>query len=163
MFGHKQRASTLGRLESELKTIFGRLELLETAPAPDPPPTATDPATTEHLQALQAGADSARLDLTDIDRKLKELTFAVEEGIERVARSERRIQATIARARKELKDRDLEDPGVEAEAAQLRVVDGGGSEDGGVPAVPAKVAEPADAPSSVRGVSAAALRQVRGF
>ena len=162
MFGSRAREKVAYKTELRLGGIFSRLERLETAPTPEPQPTPTDPAITEHLQALEGAADSARLDIADLDRKLKELTFAVEEGIERVGRAERRIHATIARARKELKDRDLEDPGVEAEAAQLRVVDGGGGPQDPLSTVPGNLGEPPEEASSIRGVSAAALQRVRG-
>ena len=163
MFRSKTRARTEREGEIRLKGIFARLERLESAPAPELPPTTTNPATIEHLETLQAGADSARLDLVELERRVKEYAIALSEGIERTDRAERRIKATVARARKELKDRGYEDPGLEAEAHELRIVDGGGSKDGGVPAVPAEVADPTDAPSSVAGVSAAALQRVRGF
>ena len=162
MFGSKARAEALDDLDRGFNRILGRLDRLESAPQPESPASPTDPAVTEHLETLQAGADSARFDLIDLERKLKELTFAVDEGIERVSRADRRIKATVQRARKELQDRGYADPGLEAEAHQLRVVDGDPSETGGVPPVPAEVAEPDDAPSSIRGVSASDLQRVRG-
>ena len=163
MFGSRTRAEADRKGERVLQSIFDRLEHLETAPTPEPPPTPIDPAITEHLETLQAGADSARFDLIDLERRVKEYAIALSEGIERTDRAERRIKATVARARKELGKLGYEDPGLEAEAHELRVVDGKGSEDGGLQPVPEEVDGPGEEPSSIRGVPAATLQRVRGF
>ena len=142
----------LDGLREQLGGYLARLEAVESAPTPS-----------EHLETLQAGADSARFDITDIQKQIKELTFAISEGIERTDRAERRIRNAIQRARKELAARGFDDPGLEAEAHELRIVDGEGSGDRGVPPVPEEVAEVDGAASSIKGVSAAQLRKRWGY
>ena len=97
-----------------------------------------------------------------LGRRLKDTNVAVSEGIERTERTERRIASTVARARKELRASGYDHPGVEAEDAELRKVDGGGSHGTEVLNLPGSVEESADAPSSIRGVPASTLRRVRG-
>ncbi|MEE8139189.1 MAG: hypothetical protein V3T81_10035, partial [Thermoanaerobaculia bacterium] len=92
------------------------------------------------------------------DQRLKDVTFAVAEGIERVDRAERRIHATIKRARKELAESGFESPGLESEAAELQLVDGKGSDPVEVSTVPEAVES-----SSIKGVPAETLRRVRGW
>lgn len=157
-------------LQEALESITYRLDHLESAPEP-----AYD---LDRLQAIMAGVSgkaNSRLDdletrlgtieapHSQLVERLKNLTFAVAEGIERVARSERRIDATIKRARKELADHGLESQGLEAEAAELQLVDGKRSEEHGVYTVSTDVAPSEDTPSSIKGVPAATLRRVRGF
>ena len=157
-------------LEEQLRSISDRLDHLETTPAPD--------HDLERLRGLITGfigethkrldgLDTALLEIGKAmeraDQRMKDLTFGVAEGIERVARAERRIHATVKRARKELAERGFESPGLESEATELQLVDGGRSEDSGVQQLPEGVEQPADEPSSIRGVSAAHLRRVRGF
>ncbi len=156
-------------LDQVLKHISHRLDALEAAPAPE--------YDLDRLRGIMAGVSgqaNSRLDqveerlvrIEDDDskliEKLKDLTFAVAEGIERVSRAEGRIHATIKRARKQLAEQGFESPGLETEAAQLQLSDGEASPDGEVPNVPGSV-EPPGAPSSIRGVSASTLRRVRGF
>ena len=157
-------------LERALESITYRLDHLESAPAPE-----YDLDKLRGIMAGVSGQAKQRLDELDSrvlglskeqdasDQHLKDLTFAVAEGIERVSRAERRIHATIKRARKELADHGFESPGLETEAAELRSVDGDRGADGKVPAVPETVEAADDAPSSIRGVSAGHLRRVRGW
>jgi len=121
-------------------------------------PTAVDRVL--NLEELGVAQDST---LSDLQTKIKDLTFAVSEGIERTDRAERRVRGVIQRARKELGARGYEDPGLEAEAYELRSVDGDGGKDGGVPAVSEEVAAVGDAPSSIRGVPAETLRRRWGI
>jgi len=74
--------------------------------------------------------------LDDIGRRLKDMTLAIGEGIERTERAERRVRATVQRARKELAGHGFSDPAVEAEAAELHLVDGDGGGGGEVQGVP---------------------------
>lgn len=117
--------------------------------------------------ALEAQADQDRKtfseQIAELDKRLVETRQAVAEGIERVDRSERRIKATVTRARKELESRGYTDPGLEAEDHELRLIDGVGSEDGGVHAVSGEMGEVEGSPSSVRGVSSEQLRRIRGI
>ena len=117
---------------------------------------ATSPLSIKRLDALQA-------DLERLTTRMKELTHATAEGIERVERSERRVQNTIQRSRKELAQFGYESAGLEAEAAELRLVDGGGGEESQLPTVRPEVAEPAEESSSLPGVTLAQLRQIRGL
>ncbi len=157
-------------LEQQLAHLSARLDTLESAPEPD-----HDLSELRGIVARASGHADARIDqLQDrLDKieaddsklveKLKDLTFAVAEGIERVDRSERRIHATIKRARKELEEHGFESPRLEAEAAELQLSDGTASPGGKVPAVPGNVEGAPDAPSSIHGVPASTLRKVRGF
>jgi hypothetical protein len=64
--------------------------------------------------------------------RMNELTMAVAEGIQHVDRAERRVKATVARARKQLEEHGLESPGLEAEWAEVRDGNGDGGEERGV-------------------------------
>ena len=147
-FGAGKAHQRLDRVFEQLSGILARLDALESAPRLPLHAELFDP----RLDALETGFDRLLSDF-------KATNFAVSEGIERTDRSERRIHATIRRARKELGKLGYEDPGLEAEDLQLHVIDGDGGEDGEVPAVPAEVAEVDSAPSSIPGVSAAQLRR----
>lgn len=112
--------------------IFGRKDGSQTPP--------------ETLEEVQPGVDQgpelaalrARLDALDhrlslhdqeldsVEGRLKTLTVAIEEGIERVDRSERRVRAVVQRAQRRLADAGYEDEGLEAEASGLQPVNGGG-------------------------------------
>jgi len=111
------------------------------------------------MENIGALAESQR----QLEKRIKELTVAVSDGIEHTNRSDRRIRATVARARKELGDRGLIDPAVEAENYELRVVDGDAGEERVLPTVPGQTELPSENPSSVRGVSAEQLRRARGW
>jgi len=97
----------------------------------------------------------------DVQADLKEYKIALAEGIERVDRSERRIKATVARARKELEARGYKDPGLDAEDYQLRLLDGVGSAEGNLQ--PVRDAVGADTPlrSGIPGLSGAELQAIR--
>ena len=150
--GNKDLRRALETLREQLDGITSRLERLESAP------TATDRVL--NLEELGVAQD-AHLD--QITTQIKDLTFAVSEGIERTDRAERRVRGVIQRARKELEARGYEDPGLEAEAHELRVVDGDGGKGDGVPAVPKEVAALEPEASSIRGVPAETLRRRWGF
>jgi len=171
----KLRADTL----VALRLISSRMDNLETAV----PPTADHDVVEElqilahRIEAVKAAAaeqlahDAGRVasELGDLREAVvgltewqKDITLAVSEGIERVDRSERRIQATVKRARKELAAEGIVDPGVEAEAHQLQLVDGDGGEPSPVPAVREQVAPASSEASSIKGVSLEQLRRARG-
>jgi len=166
LFGSK--AATLAALAE----IRGRVDDLETTPVPDLPP-AIDARLTALSQRdgdLQADivnlvelTESVTDAVNDMEDWRKEIVIAVSEGIERTDRAERRIKATVQRARKQLADLGYDDPGLTAEAVDLRLIDGDGSERDGVPPVPAEVADATPESSSVRGVPAETLRRARGF
>ena len=148
----KDTRRALETLREQLGGYLARLERLESAPTPSD--------RVSNVEGLTLELDKR---LTDLTQKNKDLTFAVSEGIERTDRAERRIRNAIQRARKELASRGFDDPGLEAEAHELRIVDGEGSGDGGVPTVSEEMAEMDGAPSSIRGVPAETLRRRWGF
>lgn len=74
--------------------------------------------------------------------RLEELLFAVSEGIQKVERTENRIRATVRRAKEQLEDGGVSSPALDAEASELRLLDGGARETEQVPSVPERVATP---------------------
>ncbi len=150
--GTKDLRRALDALREQLDGITSRLERVESAPTPND--------RVLNLEELGVAQDSQ---LSELQTKIKDLLFAVETGVERVDRAERRVRGVIQRARKELGARGYEDPGLEAEAYELRAVDGDGGKDGGVPPVPEEVAAVGAEASSIKGVSAELLRKRWGF
>ena len=126
----------------------------------EPTPPYDDQAIRDTLGILRRDFGS---DLEETATRIRNLTQAVAEGIERVDRSERRIGATIKRAQEKLALAGYEDPGVEAEVEGLRLLDGDGIGTGGLPAVPPDVGGAGDQRSSVPGVTVAQLQRVRGL
>jgi len=149
---NKDTRRALETLGEHLGGYLARLERLESAPTPG-----------DRVANLEELASAQERELEQLTQKIKDLTFAVSEGIERTDRAERRIRNAIQRARKELAARGFDDPGLEAEAHELRVVDGDGGGDGGLPAVSEEVATVDGAASSIKGVSADLLRRRWGY
>ena len=160
LFGSRYGDQIL-ELQDDLKHAFDRIEALQSTPLPLP-------TTQDILGAVGAPLDALRERLARLEtlpqgfanllEKMKDLTFAVSEGIERSDRAERRIHATIKRARAELKKRGYEDPGLESEAYELHAVDGGGGGARELPPVRDSV-ESSEEASSIAGVSVAELRR----
>lgn len=107
----------------------------------------------EELSELKRLADHALAEAHDalttcvpLADKINTLTLAVAHGIEHVDRAERRISATVQRAREQLRESGLISPGVEAAAGDLQELDGGGSGARRVPPVSESVEQPARAP-----------------
>jgi len=96
--------------------------------------------------------------IATLEATVKELTVAVDTGVNRVQRSENRVRAIVQGARKELAEAGFEHPGVEAEASELQPVDGTGGEPERVPAVPADV-EDDYTPSTIPGVTMGEFRR----
>lgn len=152
--------------QEAVRGILARLDALETAPRPT---TDLEPVTTtlealqgdilEMLKHLNAHSDA----LEALQRQAKDFTFALSEGIERTDRAERRIAATVKRARDKLAESGFSDAGLDAEADGLQLVDGDRSEDVRVQGVPAEVAAVASDASSVKGVPLATMRRLRGM
>jgi len=140
------------RPEVDLSGILGRLEGLESAPSPD-----------ADYQELVDQVDTFKQVVADVLGDMKELTIAVSEGIERTARTERRIKSTVKRARKELAESGVEDEGLEAEDEELRLVDGEGSDGAGLQPMRPAVEEREEEASSVPGVTKRQMRRIRGF
>jgi len=115
------------------------------------------------IGVLRASSEQFTREQDKVARQIVELTLAVGEGIEKVERYERRIKATIQRAQKQLAERGLESPALDAEDRDLRLVDGAGSGERGVPTVPDEVAQSAEQASSVPGVTLEQLQRARGL
>ncbi len=107
-----------------------------------------------------SAAVDARLD--SLDTKVKDQIHAIDVAIERTNRAERRIGATVARARKELEKRGFKDPGLEAEDRELRLLDGDAGNESGLLDVRDEVESVQSAPSSIAGVTLAELQRARG-
>jgi len=90
----------------------------------------------------------------------KDVRAAVAHGIEDIERVDNRIKATVRRVKTQLAEADLESPAIDAEAAQLRLIDGAGGDRLELPPVHEGVEE---LQSSIPGVSAAELAKVRGY
>jgi len=149
----------------QLVRIIGRLDRLDSLPTPTVDSEIVAAAVATHMEridALAAVVDELAAQGKDIEDRVREYVIALAEGIERVDRSERRVKATVNRARKELEASGLVDPGVEAEAEELRLVDVARGSKRGMFPVSEPVAAGADPPSSIPGVSAAQLRTLRG-
>ena len=87
-------------------------------------------------------------DLSDLRREMDalvtghaSLTVAVSEGITGYKRHEKRVQKTVAGARKLLRDVGIEHAGLEAENDEIREFDEAGSEDEQLRLMPAQVAD----------------------
>lgn len=142
-----------------LQAVLCRLDTLETSPHTTKLEADLVSALLK-IDALRAREDVFKNQLTLFEDKIGETRQAVAEGIERVERTERRIHATLKRARAELKKRGLEDPGLEAEAVELRNLDGAGGQEQGMPAVREALATD---PSSIEGLSLEQLQRIRGL
>ncbi len=152
-------------VQPHLEALSHRISSLESVPPPTVNPEVVAAAVAAHLEridGLAAAVEELALQGKDLDDRVRGYTIALAEGIERVDRSERRVKATVARARKELEASGVIDPGVEAEAEQLRIVDGERGDDRGMHAVRETVEPNGDAPSSIPGVTAGQLRAIRG-
>lgn len=118
------------------------------------------------IQALKLddraiGANGERLRIDVIEGKVSDLTLALAEGIQRVQRSENRVRHIVAGAKRELAEAGFSHPGVDAEATELRQLDGAASEEEELPAMPESVAADAYEPSPVPGVSMSMFRRSR--
>ena len=166
MFASRRNAEAVADLQEVCRGILLRLEGVETIPRPTPDVTDVRERLGRVDDALSALLEGQN-DLTTAHQELrdghKDLILAVSEGIERTERAERRVKATVKRARRELSDRGLTDPGLEAEDAELSEVDAEPGGNGGVQPVRREVAPVAPAASSVRGVSIDVMRRYRGF
>jgi len=145
-----------------LQGINDRLDHLESAQNLDDI-SATLGSARDEIVALRATLDHHGNQLDLFEPWRQELTLAVAEGIERVDRAERRIKATVARARKELANGGLRDEGLDAEAYELRELHGNGSEQLPLPAVQQEVAAVEPQPSSIGGVPLDVLLRARGM
>jgi len=146
----------------DYQRIQARLEALESRPL------AVDFA--PQIQSINDSAVQILDRLSGMDESVgelvtshSELIHAVDEGIQRTERAERRIRTTIRSAKKKLAESGLADDAVDAEAEGLRLVDGEREPEGGVPPVRESVEGAADEASSIPGVTQDTLRRVRGY
>lgn len=95
----------------------------------------------QRLDASQY-AHETRSTVNEHSTRFEELIFAVSEGISKVERAEARIRATVRRARAELEAGGTYSPALDAEAQELRVIDGGGGGEARVQPVPESVEQP---------------------
>lgn len=97
-----------------------------------------------------------------LEAKLADLTLAVSEGVNNVRRSERRVQAIVQSARRQLADDGYQHAGLEAEAGQLRQLDADSGDGEPVPAVPERVdgLDP-NRPSVIPGVTVGQMRMAQ--
>jgi len=151
-------------IEARLDALADTLAALA-KPSPDTHSGVVDPRVVRLLDDLRADIDAR---LSAYAANLDQLRTAVAHGIENEVRREKRIAATIRRARQELEDSGLRDPALEAEYGQLSVLDGAGGDGSELPAVsddlgqdPGYSAE--DQPSSVPGVTVAQLQRARSL
>jgi len=77
-------------------------------------------------------------EVAELTTRLDKLTFAVSDGIERVARAENRIAKTVTSARRLVREAGLEHAGIEAEHDQLQPRDADPVQP--LPAMPEEVA-----------------------
>ena len=160
----------------ELLRRLGKIDHLETAleALQKHPTLGIDPSDIVSLRADQGHLKQASVAFGDqlelfgsqmgeVTRRLDETRLAVSEGIERVDRAERRIKATVKRARSELASRGFQDDGLDAENFELQLLDGDGSEPSELPAVHETVEAVKPEASSVAGVPIDTLRKVRGI
>jgi len=162
MFSSKQ----LEALKTQLSINSERLDRLETAP---PPSTDTDllqETNANYARELEKAVgqiDQLNVDLNDLVQAHKDIVIAVAEGIERVDRSERRIQGTVKRAQKKLANHGFVDEGLEAENDQLQLIDGDRGKEPGMQPVRNEMEGADEAISSIEGVTRAQLRRARGI
>lgn len=90
---------------------------------------------------------------------LEDQGMRIQEEVANSERRENRIRGTVTRARQELSQIGVEHPGLEAEAAQLHLLDGGGGEGSGMHGVPPGVG--GGESSSIPGVSVEQLQKAR--
>lgn len=95
--------------------------------------------TVQHPQVTAEISTELRAELDAIGVKIGDLRIAVSEGIAGYQRHEKRVQKTVAGARKLLREGGLEHAGLEAEVDELREFDAGGSEEEQLRLMPAQV------------------------
>jgi len=145
-----------------LRGILERLECLETAPSLNDLGDTLGSARTE-IVALRAAEDATKTQVDLLEQKFHVLEMAVGDGIERVDRTERRIQNSVKRARQKFKESGHVDEGLEAENAELQLSDGTRGEEQGMPAVREAMAAAPEEPSTIPGVTLEAIKEFRGM
>lgn len=169
MFGLMNQADFDG-LQRSVKDTCSKIERLESVSRPDFDVSEMETRHRLDLEELAVRISGIEVrvgewtdTLDSIEGKLRTMTHAISEGIERTDRAERRIKATVRRARKELSEAGLTDPGVDAENLELRLLDGEGGDGGKLPPLRENMEPPENGASSVRGVTLEQLQRARGF
>jgi len=116
---------------------IAKIELL-----PHPEPTDGNPSVTFE-------------NLRNLERRLDDFSLALDEGIRRVDRAEKRVQKTVTSARRLVGQAGLEHAGIEAEYDELQPADDEAIPLGPVPPMFEEVGD--DQPSGIPGLSNAAL------
>lgn len=138
-----------------LRNIHARISALESGSVSGESLTALRSVVDDNAKALNELRATLERNERAVEAQAKltqETRLAVSVGIQDVARAENRIKSTIARARAELKKRGLSHAGLEAEVAELRLVNGEGSEDGEVREVSENVESAAPPRRKIPGV-----------
>jgi len=118
---------------SLLEQLDERISRLESTPSPTGVVDSLAARLDSIAAEMRADSHSHSDAIEELDRRLVQITLAVAEGIERVDRAERRVRSTVKRARKELAEQGYESDGLEAEDAEIRLSNGPGGGEGGVP------------------------------
>lgn len=103
--------------------------------------------------------DAQQVALKVLEQDMTETRAAVAEGIQHVERVENRIRSTVRRAQEKLSEHGYESPGLEAEAAQLQLLDGGRSEEKELPPMRQSLGS---TPSPFPGLTMEDLARMRG-
>lgn len=155
---------------SDIRSRLSGVEAKETPPCDHSKSDARLDALEDHRETharnITTTEDDQRLLFAAIDTltdQIAELKLAIDEGILKTNRAERRVRTAVSRARSELSELGIVDPTVEAEASELRDVDGVRSETVGVLPVRGEVEGNAETPSSIPGVSIEQIRRMRGI
>lgn len=161
LFGRERDARLLALTEGLQRNaeVSGRiLELLDSAKEA----AETGDLKVDRVEGLSEILRQHEADIRLLREEYSNLRAAVADGIEHEERREKRIKATVARARKQLEEFNLGDPALEAEAAHLRPEDADGSGEGEVPPLSEDLVEfDEDAASSVPGVTQGQMYQHR--
>jgi len=142
--------ATLTVLIAMIWKVGGGLLRMNARQEPLPDPT----------DAKQAVSDLAKV-VWGHGQELDRLKLALSDGIERVDRANKRIEKTVANARRLVAASGLEHPGLEAEAEQLRLADGEPSGPEPVPAMPESLDLPSGRPTGIPGVSFEDLQRLQ--
>jgi len=118
----------------------------------------------DDIAALDLRLTAHEATIAELQATVAQLRIALSDGIEHEERRERRIQATVRRARKELQESGLAHDGLQAEFDGLSVIDGDGGVDDEVSPLHGEVeASSGGEESSVPGVTIEQLQRARGM
>lgn len=120
-------------------TALARVFFMSRAETTAPGPAYDDTSVWKSVDDLRLDVDLVRAEYAEHTGWRTGIEMAVDEGIRDVKRTRNRIQATVRRAKEQLEEEGIVSPGVEAEAAELRDLDGPGSNAEGMRLVPPNV------------------------